>query len=230
MSMTANILVLVQTERGFLAVNLGDPAVTQALLNTLPSGQAAEPASLMAPSTAIAACQTGQQKRTSAPETQPDSSFERQVEHCLGHLSHYAWLGQSGLALELLIENPNPIERGKAVREVLLAAIERLRPAGARPSAAQCAPREWHSYAILYDAYVAEVSNRDIMSRLYISEGTFNRRRREALHAVACTVLEVKRSTRSAAQSRPPQIRRPLPLLSGGGSLAGWPMGPGGSC
>ncbi len=44
---------------------------------------------------------------------------------------------------------------------------------------ARSAPREWYPYLILRDAYIEEVSNREIMMRLYISEGTFNRTRRQ---------------------------------------------------
>jgi|SRR5690242_10686659 len=209
MPMTAKILVLVRIDRGCLAVSLGEQAVRRALLRARPSGQPDEPA--LALSTAAAASQAGRQagaqELIAAMESQLDGNFERLVEQCLWHLSQYAWLGQSELAAELAIEGANQIERGKAVREVLLGAIERLRPAGARPCGASCLPREWYSYAILYDAYVADVPNRNIMSRLYISEGTFNRRRREALHAVACALLEVKRSALAAAPNRPAQVR-----------------------
>ena len=54
-------------------------------------------------------------------------------------------------------------------------------------------PREWHSYIILHDAYVEDVPNRDIMSQLYVSEGTFHRQRRKALRAVARSLLEARR-------------------------------------
>jgi hypothetical protein len=128
-------------------------------------------------------------------ESQLDRNFERRVEQCLQHLSDYTQLGQSGLAAELLIEGGNHIERGKSVREALLHAIESLRPAGARPSASGILPREWHAYTILHDAYVEDVPNRDIMAKLYVSEGTFNRQRRKALHAVARALLEARRPT-----------------------------------
>jgi len=128
-------------------------------------------------------------------ESQLDRNFERMVEQCLQHLSDYTQLGQSGLAVELLIEGGTHIERGKSVREALLRAIESLRPAGARPSVSGILPREWHAYTILHDAYVEDVPNRDIMGKLYVSEGTFNRQRRKALHAVARALLEARRPT-----------------------------------
>jgi hypothetical protein len=67
-------------------------------------------------------------------------------------------------------------------------AVEALKPAGALPAGA--VPREWYSYIILHEAYWQGVSNRDIMSKLYISEGTFNRTRRAAIRSVARTLLE----------------------------------------
>jgi hypothetical protein len=44
----------------------------------------------------------------------------------------------------------------------------------------------------LYDAYVEDAPNREIMARLYISEGTFNRVRRKALRAAARSLWEMK--------------------------------------
>jgi hypothetical protein len=46
---------------------------------------------------------------------------------------------------------------------------------------------------VLHDAYWDRVSNHDIMSKLYISEGTFHRTRRAAVRSVARALLE-KRS------------------------------------
>jgi hypothetical protein len=177
-----------------------------------------------------AGLQPGAPELIAALEAQLDGNFERRVEQGLRHLSEYTWLGQSGLAAELLVEGANHIERGKAVRDALLGAIEGLRPAGAPPSGAHCVPREWHSYTILYDAYVADVPNRDIMSRLYISEGTFSRRRREALRAVARALLEAKRSAMAAAQNLPPQARRLSRCPAGNGLWVGWLVGQCGTC
>ncbi len=123
-----------------------------------------------------------------AREGQPDREFVRLVEEGLRHLSDYTALGQSPLAEQLEIQGATHIERGKAVREQIAQAIEALRPAAQRPSGVL--PREWQSYAVLYDAYVEDAPNREIMARLYISEGTFNRVRRKALRAVARSLLE----------------------------------------
>lgn len=142
--------------------------------------------------------QANAQSLIDAMELQLDRNFERTVERGLQHLSDYTQLGQSGLVAELLIEGATHIERGRAVRDALLNAIESLRPAGARPGGTQAMPREWHAYIVLHDAYVDDVPNRDIMARLYVSEGTFNRTRRNALKAVARALLEARRPAAAA--------------------------------
>ena len=80
------------------------------------------------------------------------------------------------------------VERGKLLRQGLVEAIETLRPEGTRPRDALS--REWENYVVLHDAYVEGVQNREVMMRLYISEGTFNRSRRKALRGVARYLLE----------------------------------------
>ena len=171
--------------------------------------------------------QAGAQQLIATMESQLDERFERMVQAGLRHLPEYDWLGHSDLAEELLVEGVNQIERGKAVRQAILAAIESLRPAGARPAGTQCIPREWYLYVIMYDAYIEEISNREIMARLYISEGTFNRRRREALRAVAHALLEAKRETLAAhGGSGQPRPESPSPA----DSLAGWLLRQGGRC
>jgi hypothetical protein len=85
------------------------------------------------------------------------------------------------------------LERGKVVHEVLLEALDKLRPAGTAPR--DPPPREWYPYSILHDAYLEEVTNREIMARLYISEGTFNRTRRSAIRSVARALGEMEKAT-----------------------------------
>ena len=57
-------------------------------------------------------------------------------------------------------------------------------------------PRAWHQYITLYDAYVLGELNRNIMSKLYISEGTFNRTRRRAVRGVAKALEEMEQEAR----------------------------------
>lgn len=120
--------------------------------------------------------------------TSPDIEFVKIVEEGLRHFSDYIALGQSPLADWASIRGGSHIERGKQVQKILADAIDSLRPAGARPS--EPLPRVWYSYVVLHDAYVEEVPNREIMARLFISEGTFNRTRRNALRGLARLLLE----------------------------------------
>jgi hypothetical protein len=52
-------------------------------------------------------------------------------------------------------------------------------------------PREWYAYTILHDAYVEDRLAREIMAKLYISEGTYYRMRRHALRGVTRAMLEM---------------------------------------
>ena len=128
--------------------------------------------------------------------THPTSIPVDTVEDALRNLYDYAFLADTQLAelnlvgRRLLRGQVTFLERGKAVHEVLLEAIEMLRP-GAK-IAHNPPPREWYPYLILNQAYVEEVPNRDIMQRLYISEGTFNRTRRSAIRSLARALAEME--------------------------------------
>jgi hypothetical protein len=118
------------------------------------------------------------------------------VEDALRHIADYGYLGEHSLARSRLAKARvaasavTHIDLGKAVYGLLADAIEKLRP-GITPTA-DPPPREWYSYLILHDAYLEGTSNRDIMSRLYISHGTFSRTRRAALRAVARALEEME--------------------------------------
>ena len=102
-------------------------------------------------------------------------------------------LGESPLTAYLHANEETQIERGKTVQQHLVRAIEMLKPEKPRPP--EPLPREWYNYVILHDAYIDDVPNREIMARLYISEGTFNRSRRRALRGVTRSLLEESRKT-----------------------------------
>ena len=109
------------------------------------------------------------------------------VETGLRRMNDFVYLGTCplstlGAVTARLPVRATHVDRGKATHHVLAEAIERLRPAGQKPTLTS--PREWHHYMILHEAYVMDRPNRDVMAELYISEGTFNRRRREAIEAV----------------------------------------------
>jgi hypothetical protein len=120
--------------------------------------------------------------------TSPDVEFVKSVEEGLRHFSDYITLGQSSLADWAGIQAGSHVERGKELQKFLADAMELLRPAGERPP--EPLPRVWYSYAVLHDAYMEGVPNREIMARLYISEGTFNRTRRNALRGLARLLME----------------------------------------
>jgi len=120
------------------------------------------------------------------------------VEDALRHLYDYPYLGEHKLAQLRIVElrlnvQESPfvthLDRGRALQEVLTTAIEKLKPPGPQPS---LPTREWHQYVILHDAYVLGELNRDIMARLYIGEGTFNRARRRAVRGVARALEEME--------------------------------------
>jgi hypothetical protein len=120
--------------------------------------------------------------------TNPDPKFLKMVEDALRKLSDTITLGQSPLAQELKIQADTQLDIGKALRQELVNAIEALRPEGTRPR--EPIPHQWENYVVLHDAYIEGVANREIMARLYTSEGTFNRIRRKALRGVARYLLE----------------------------------------
>ena len=145
-----------------------------------------------------------------APEGMNADQFPSLVEDGLRQLYDFTYLGQHALAqlsvVESLVHSWNEalvthIDRGRALNEVLQQAVQKLRPDGVEPPKHQVPPREWHQFLILHEAYVMDVPNRDIMGRLYISEGTFNRTRRRAIQGVAQALTEMDQATRVGTPS-----------------------------
>ena len=136
------------------------------------------------------------QAQPAAPaEHQTNASVEA-VEMALRNLYDYSFLGDTPLGELKLVRTrlaqgqATTLDRGKMVHEILLEAVNKLRPETA--TSRDPPPREWYPYLILRDAYLEEKSNRDIMLKLYISEGTFNRTRRAAIRSVARTLGEME--------------------------------------
>jgi hypothetical protein len=118
----------------------------------------------------------------------PDQDFIKAVEEGLRHLSDFITLGQSLLADKLGIQADSHINRGKELRTALIDGIEMLRPTPQRLP--EPLPPVWYNYTVLFDAYVEGITNHEIMARLYISEGTFNRTRRNAIRGLARLLKE----------------------------------------
>lgn len=138
-----------------------------------------------------------QARQSHGVESQPIVPVEA-VETALRHLNDYTYLGDSPLAdMKLVRERLTPgqithLDCGKIVHEVLIETLERMCPED--NISRDPPPREWYPYLILRDAYLEEIPNRDIMLRLYISEGTFNRTRRSAIRSVARALGEIELS------------------------------------
>ena len=127
--------------------------------------------------------------------SEPEIWFIKLVEDGLRKFPDSIVLGQSPLADYVGVKCDSKIARGKQLQQRLHDAIESLRPAGTRPISAL--PRAWYNYIVLHDAYVIGIRNREVMARLYISEGTFNRTRRNALRGVAMCLIEGTRQRRN---------------------------------
>jgi hypothetical protein len=130
-----------------------------------------------------------------------EMSFTALVEDALRRLYDFTYLGEHDVArlsiVDWHLQNGDDrfvthIDRGKAVSEILVEAVSKLRPEGDTPERHSIPPRKWHQFTILYDAYVMGELNRDIMSELYIGEGTFNRTRRRAVRGVAKALREME--------------------------------------
>lgn len=122
----------------------------------------------------------------------------QELENALRNLHDFAFLGDSGLAKSKLVtarlpeHNATHLDRGKIVYTLLEEAVTRLKPNKAYPD--DIPTREWYPYLILHYAYFEDKLNRDIMSQLYISEGTFNRTRRSAIRSVTRVLVELEKS------------------------------------
>ncbi len=121
------------------------------------------------------------------------------VELALRNLNNYAYLADTPLSdLRLVARHlavlesgaGTHIDRGKAVSETLSEIVLKLKPTP--EDAPNPLPRAWYAYTILWEAYVENKPNLEIMSRLYISEGTFNRIRKEAVRSVTRILLEIE--------------------------------------
>jgi hypothetical protein len=135
-----------------------------------------------------------------AQETSPQPTASpvsvEYLELALRNVYDYASLADNPLAGLKLVQSRlaegdlTHLDRGKVLHDILLEGLEKLRPrTGSRSNPPS---REWYAYLILQEAYLEETSNRDIMMKLYISEGTFNRTRRAAVRSLARTLGELE--------------------------------------
>lgn len=140
-----------------------------------------------------------------------EEELAKAVEDALRHFSDYAYLGDHPLAKfrtidRLLQKNSGAVttslDRGKKLNEVLLHALDKLRPSGTEPKTDQVPSREWWYFILLTDSYVRDCPTRDIMGRLCIGEGTFNRTRKRAIRAVAKALMEEEQTMRDESSQQ----------------------------
>ena len=122
----------------------------------------------------------------------------KHVEDVLRKLYDFAYLGNHTLSKLQIIDDrikgtdKTHVDRGKALYQILIMLIDKLKPEA--ENYRDPPPREWHAYYLLHESYVEEVQNRDIISKLYISEGTFNRARRGAIISLSQMLSELENS------------------------------------
>ncbi len=138
-----------------------------------------------------------QMAQTPLPKSNLESEIPaRNVEEALRNLYDYAYLSDSPLSKLKRVptvsigSRTTHLDRGKLVYQTILDALEKLRPPGELPR--EPVPRQWYPYLILYNAYLENKPNNEIMMRLYISEGTFNRTRRAAIRSLARVLSEME--------------------------------------
>lgn len=136
-----------------------------------------------------------------------ETDFSKSVEDALRHFADVLYLGQSPLADWAEIQAESHVERGKRLQNILRQAVQSLRPAGERPP--EPLPREWYNFVVLYDAYIRDIPNREVMARLYVSEGTFHRTRRQAVRGVARWLAERKNAGGLNSSPYPPSPLSP---------------------
>lgn len=134
------------------------------------------------------------QARTNLAEIS-EEHMVRLTEEALRRLNNPSALARCGLIAEIpstlsaggcengpVVGEPTPLEQARCLREVVAAAVERLKPSAQDERTSAPAALQYH---ILRDEYLLGMPNKQIMMRRSISEGTFHRNRREAIAVLA---------------------------------------------
>jgi hypothetical protein len=131
-------------------------------------------------------------------EGPPELDWRAMVEGALRRMNDLPALSQHALLLELRPlpeEAASPLDRARALRNLLEQAVERLRPNGPRPSPGAALVGGWVHYLVLREAYVDGRPNKQIMQRYGLAESTFHRARRRAIDAVATDLASGRAAT-----------------------------------
>ncbi len=121
---------------------------------------------------------------------------EKWLPDALHHLYDYSYLGTHPLAYlnivqPAIVHNHTPlthVDRGRALSKVLQTAIDELKPDSEPASVGH----ETRFYAILCQAYREGKENAEIALNLSVSERTFYRDRKRALHSLMQIVWEME--------------------------------------
>ena len=143
---------------------------------------------------------TAESSSDGGSDGQPPLDLHDLVEEALRRLNNPAALSRCGLLRRLGgtltttrsqhgtggMSASGPLEQAQSLREVLVSAIEQLKPSTSAigPAIGASAP-EALQYYILHEEYVMRKSTSYIITRYSISESTFHRNRRAAVSAVA---------------------------------------------
>ncbi|MBM2812369.1 MAG: hypothetical protein HW416_3128 [Chloroflexi bacterium] len=138
----------------------------------------------------------------------PSKDFQPLIERELRHLNNARALGESPLAAQLSrsilaivmarqtgsSEQPTTLDKGHALREILVGGIERLRVAD-RETSAQ--PPQYH---ILREEYVLQLENKIIQVRHDIPETNFYKQRRDGVQALTAELWQRERQMEAASE------------------------------
>jgi hypothetical protein len=124
------------------------------------------------------------------------SEIEKHLPDAVEHLYDFSHLGAHPLAhlrvvSTMIVHDHTPlthVDRGRALSKALQVAIDELKP-GDEPAGFG---HEGRFYRILYQAYREGKENREIALELAISERTFYRDRKRAVHALAQIVWDME--------------------------------------
>jgi hypothetical protein len=128
------------------------------------------------------------------------------VEDALRHLHDRSYLGQHQLAQLQIVKRRSMsdvsslsthVSNGHALHSILVDVIGQLRPKHPLPTGAGIPELEWRPYTILHSHYVQRELTREIMAKLYIGEGTYNRARRSAVQGIVRAIMELECQTES---------------------------------
>ena len=138
-------------------------------------------------------------------ETSDDKDFVRQLRTAMAHLYDFAFLQRHPLALRLVPPHVATAHtRGRALRRILLDALETLNPG---PSVAIRAP-EQRPYAVLFALYVEGKSEDAVAAELGVVARQVRRDRASALRALAGVLRD--RCLPDATEDEEPLSSEPL--------------------